>query len=117
MDTIFERLAERSWKEGFQEAEEKYEQALQHEREAREREREEFIQKGFAKQRRIILGALKHSFKLSDEDQKVVTKHLEWIEDEEALDRLINAALDAAHEDLAFFMMRLIAENNANMDG
>ena len=64
----------------------------------------------------MILGALNHSFKLSDEDHAEISKHLERIEDEETLDRLINAALDAAGKDLAFFMMRLIAENNAHAD-
>ncbi|MEM7531877.1 MAG: Rpn family recombination-promoting nuclease/putative transposase [Chloroflexota bacterium] len=124
MDTIFERLAERSrqegHQEGWQEAEAKYQGILQQEREereAREREREALIQKGFARQRRMILGALNHSFKLGEEDHRVITKQLERIEDEDALDRLINDALDAANRDLAFFMMRLIAANNMDVDG
>ncbi|MEM7536930.1 MAG: Rpn family recombination-promoting nuclease/putative transposase [Chloroflexota bacterium] len=130
VETIFERKMELGRQEGFREAEEKYQRMLQQEREEREREREErerereererereaFLQRGFAKQRKMILGALNHSFKLSDEDHTEITKHLKRIEDEDALDRLINAALDASREDLAFFMMRLIAENNAYVE-
>ena len=109
MDTIFERVAERT----RQETEAKYQKILQQEREEREQleqEREALIQKGFAKQRKMILGALNHSFKMEDEDKTEITKHLDAIEDEDALDRLINAALDASSRDLAYFMMRLIAE-------
>ena len=116
MDTIFERLATRSRQEGrqegFQEAEAKYQRLLQQER----AEREALRQRGFAKQRGMILGALSHSFTLEDEVRTEIAEHLERIEDEDTLDRLINAALVAASKDVAFFMMQLIAESNATID-
>ncbi|MEM7539920.1 MAG: hypothetical protein AAF639_47640 [Chloroflexota bacterium] len=117
METIFDRLRERGRQEGIQATEEKYQRVLQREerereREEREREREAFAQKGYTKQRNIILGILNHSLKPTEDDLSQITKHLEKIEDEEALDRLINDALDAAGRDFTYFLMRLIAEGN-----
>ena len=121
MDTIFERLAERSRQEGIeigrqeaersrqeaersrQEAELKFQQeleqkqeALVHTQEAFERAREALEQKGFAKQRNMIFGVLNHSLTLSDEEQAQITKQLDRIQNEEALDRLVSAALEAS---------------------
>ncbi|MEM7530866.1 MAG: Rpn family recombination-promoting nuclease/putative transposase [Chloroflexota bacterium] len=97
MDTIFERLAERSREEGIEiglkEAERKFDQERR---------------KTLAHNRETILGIVNHALRLDEEEQAKMSKQLEQIGDEEILRELINSALDAAFGgDFTFFMMKL----------
>ncbi|MEM7534703.1 MAG: Rpn family recombination-promoting nuclease/putative transposase [Chloroflexota bacterium] len=102
MDSILDRWAEKARQEALQEAEKEFQQKL-----------EAAQQKTLTKQRNSILGILNHLLLLNEADEKQITEQLEWIDDDEALDRLINAALEASREGLAHFMIKLIAERQA----
>ncbi|MEM7534954.1 MAG: Rpn family recombination-promoting nuclease/putative transposase [Chloroflexota bacterium] len=126
MDTIFERLAERSHQEGrqkghqegwreaeliFQQERQEAEFIFQQKQEAFEREREAARQKTLTRNREIVLGIVNHSLKLDAAGQEKIVNQLEKIDDEDVLNKLINAALDASRGDFEFFMMLLEFES------
>ncbi|MEM7531212.1 MAG: hypothetical protein AAF639_03470 [Chloroflexota bacterium] len=58
------------------------------------------------------MGILNHLLILSEADEEQITIRLEEVDDEDALHRLVNAALEASREGLVHFMVQLIAETD-----
>ncbi|MEM7530741.1 MAG: Rpn family recombination-promoting nuclease/putative transposase [Chloroflexota bacterium] len=84
------------------------EQGRQEERVVIENER----QGNLKKHRKSIIGILNHLLLLSEADEAQITTRLEEVDDENAMHRLVNAALETSREGLVHFMVQLIMETD-----
>ena len=83
-------------------------QGRQEERVVIENERQDNLKK----HRKSIIGILNHLLLLGEADEAQITTRLEEVDDENAMHRLVNAALETSREGLVHFMVQLIVETD-----